>query len=183
MHRINVHHLALFNTEQCHLWLAFWCDLFGAIMVVATCLLSVGLKDQVESAAVGLAISNTIQVRGPVRWGCGVGGNSGFMWVSAGPPLLSALSQTRKPNPGSQTLPMPHPRSSHPQVLVFFTWVVRGAADTVSMWDAVERVATFCTNIPEELEIGTPPQGEVRCSLCLLWVAPSGGPAAASFGS
>ncbi|EFJ46358.1 ABC transporter [Volvox carteri f. nagariensis] len=97
--RINVHHLALFNTEQCHLWLAFWCDFYGAIMVVATCLLSVAYKEQVGAAAVGLAISNTIQV------------------------------------------------------LVFFTWVVRGAADTVSMWDAVERVATFIVNVPQENDI------------------------------
>lgn len=41
------------------------------------------------------------------------------------------------------------------QVLVFFTWVVRGVADTVSMWDAVERVASFCTNIPEEAQIAS----------------------------
>jgi ATP-binding cassette, subfamily C (CFTR/MRP), member 1 len=60
--RINHHHLALFNTEQCHLWLAFWCDFFGAILVVATCLFSVGLREDLGSAAVGLAISNTIQV-------------------------------------------------------------------------------------------------------------------------
>lgn len=33
------------------------------------------------------------------------------------------------------------------QVLVFFTWVVRGVADTVSMWDAVERVASFATEV------------------------------------
>ena len=32
-------------------------------MVLATCLLSVGLKDTLSSAAVGLAISNTIQAR------------------------------------------------------------------------------------------------------------------------
>jgi hypothetical protein len=37
------------------------------------------------------------------------------------------------------------------QVLVFFTWVVRGVADTVSMWDAVERVASFATQVPSEL--------------------------------
>ncbi|PNH05920.1 Canalicular multispecific organic anion transporter 1, partial [Tetrabaena socialis] len=59
--RINVNHLALFNTEQCHVWLAFWCDFYGAIMVLATCLLSVAYKESVGSAAVGLAISNTIQ--------------------------------------------------------------------------------------------------------------------------
>lgn len=99
--RINAHHLALFNTEQCHLWLAFWCDLFGALLVVATCLFAVGMKEDVGAAAVGLAISNTIQV------------------------------------------------------LVFFTWVVRGAADTVSMWDTVERVTSFCTNIPKESDIAS----------------------------
>lgn len=60
--RINVHHLALFNTEQTHLWLAFWCDFFGAILVVATCLFSVAFKETLGSANVGLAISNTIQV-------------------------------------------------------------------------------------------------------------------------
>ena len=36
------------------------------------------------------------------------------------------------------------------QVLVFFTWVVRGAADTVSMWDSVERVTSLVVNLPEE---------------------------------
>jgi hypothetical protein len=60
--RINTHHLALFNTEQTHLWLAFWCDFFGAVLVVATCLFSVAFKETLGSANVGLAISNTIQV-------------------------------------------------------------------------------------------------------------------------
>lgn len=36
-------------------------------------------------------------------------------------------------------------------MLVFFTWVVRGVADTVSMWDAVERVTSFATQVPSEL--------------------------------
>ncbi|KAG2422455.1 hypothetical protein HXX76_016025 [Chlamydomonas incerta] len=101
--RINENHLAVFNTEQCHLWLAFWCDFYGAIMVLATCLLSVAYKEKVGPAAVGLAISNTIQV------------------------------------------------------LVFFTWVVRGAADTVSMWDAVERIATFVSNVPQENDLAPAP--------------------------
>ncbi len=38
---------------------------------------------------------------------------------------------------------------------MFFTWVVRGVADTVSMWDAVERVTSFCKNIPEEASIAS----------------------------
>lgn len=58
---INRHHLALFNTEQTHLWLAFWCDFFGALLVVATCLFSVGLSETLGAANVGLAISNSIQ--------------------------------------------------------------------------------------------------------------------------
>ncbi|KAF8071336.1 abcC3 [Scenedesmus sp. PABB004] len=84
---LNVHHLALFNTEQTHLWLAFWCDFFGAVLVVATCLFSV-------------AFSETLGA---------------------------------------------------PNVLVFFTWVVRGVADAVSMWDAVERVTSFATTVPTEV--------------------------------
>jgi hypothetical protein len=36
------------------------------------------------------------------------------------------------------------------QVLVFFTWVVRGVADSVSSWDAVERAATYATQVPAE---------------------------------
>jgi len=89
--------LALFATEQCHLWLAFWCDLAGAVLVVATCLLAVGFADALGAASVGLAISNSIQV------------------------------------------------------LVFFTWVVRGVADVVSMWDAVEKVASYATQVPSEV--------------------------------
>lgn len=45
----------------------------------------------------------------------------------------------------------------HLQVLVFFTWVVRGVADSVSMWDAVERVATFVTNVPQEADVAPAP--------------------------
>jgi hypothetical protein len=90
---LNMHHLALFNMEQTHLWLAFWCDFIGAILVVATCLLSVAFSETLGAPNVGLAISNSIQV------------------------------------------------------LVFFTWVVRGVADTVSMWDAIERVTSFATQV------------------------------------
>lgn len=90
---LNRHHLALFNMEQTHLWLAFWCDFIGAILVVATCLFSVAFSETLGAPNVGLAISNSIQV------------------------------------------------------LVFFTWVVRGVADTVSMWDAVERVTSFATQV------------------------------------
>lgn len=42
------------------------------------------------------------------------------------------------------------------QVLVFFTWVVRGVADIVSMWDAVERVASFATQVGLAVVVGIP---------------------------
>lgn len=73
--RLNVHHLALFNTEQTHLWLAFWCDFFGAVLVVATALLSVAFSADLGGANVGLAISNSIQVwrDGPSLPTCTVG--------------------------------------------------------------------------------------------------------------
>lgn len=90
---LNRHHLALFNMEQTNLWLAFWCDFLGAVLVVATCLFSVAFSETLGAPNVGLAISNSIQV------------------------------------------------------LVFFTWVVRGVADTVSMWDAIERVTSFATQV------------------------------------
>lgn len=65
--RLNRHHLALFNTEQTHLWLAFWCDFFGAVLVVATCLFSVAFSQSLGAPNVGLAISNSIQVCGSPR--------------------------------------------------------------------------------------------------------------------
>lgn len=67
MARLNRHHLALFNTEQAHLWLAFWCDFFGAGLVVATALFSVAFSAQLGGANVGLAISNSIQARRRAR--------------------------------------------------------------------------------------------------------------------
>ena len=54
------------------------------------------------------------------------------------------------------------------QQLVFFTWVVRGVADTVSMWDAVERVTSFATQVPRE----SGSDDEVRrrrCLCCCVW--------------
>ena len=37
-----------------------------------------------------------------------------------------------------------------PQVLVFFTWTVRGIAEAVSNWNAVERIASYSTQLPVE---------------------------------
>jgi hypothetical protein len=53
------------------------------------------------------------------------------------------------------------------QVLVFFTWVVRGVAETVSMWDAVERITSFATNVPVESD------REEDSSLALLPAVPA----------
>lgn len=40
------------------------CDFFGAVLVVATCLFSVAFSQDLGAPNVGLAISNSIQVRG-----------------------------------------------------------------------------------------------------------------------
>jgi hypothetical protein len=62
--KIDEHHRALFNGESLNLWLAFYCDLYGAILVLAVCIFAVVMKDILGPAAVGLAFSNTIQVGG-----------------------------------------------------------------------------------------------------------------------
>eukprot|EP00883_Tetradesmus_obliquus_P000567 jgi/Sobl393_1/10597/SZX72300.1 len=60
--KIDEHHRALFNAESLNLWLAFYCDLYGAILVLAVCVFAVTQRAQLGSAAVGLALSNTIQM-------------------------------------------------------------------------------------------------------------------------
>ena len=60
--KIDEHHRALFNAESLNLWLAFYCDLYGAILVLAVCIFAVVMRDILGPAAVGLAFSNTIQV-------------------------------------------------------------------------------------------------------------------------
>jgi hypothetical protein len=61
--KIDEHHRALFNGESLNLWLAFYCDLYGAILVLSVCIFAVTQRVQLGAAAVGLAFSNTIQVR------------------------------------------------------------------------------------------------------------------------
>jgi hypothetical protein len=63
--KIDEHHRALFNGESLNLWLAFYCDLYGAILVLAVCIFAVTQRVQLGAAAVGLAFSNTIQVSPP----------------------------------------------------------------------------------------------------------------------
>jgi ABC-type multidrug transport system fused ATPase/permease subunit len=60
--KIDEHHRALFNGESLNLWLAFYCDLYGAILVLAVCIFAVLMRTQLGAAAVGLAFSNTIQM-------------------------------------------------------------------------------------------------------------------------
>jgi ABC-type multidrug transport system fused ATPase/permease subunit len=60
--QIDEHHRALFNGESLNLWLAFYCDLYGAILVLAVCIFAVVMRTTLGAAAVGLALSNTIQV-------------------------------------------------------------------------------------------------------------------------
>jgi hypothetical protein len=67
--KIDEHHRALFNGESLNLWLAFYCDLYGAILVLGICIFSVVMRTQLGAAAVGLAFSNTIQV-GACCWCC-----------------------------------------------------------------------------------------------------------------
>jgi len=60
--RIDVHHKAIYNAESLALWLAFYCDLFGAILVLAVCCFSMAQRATLGASAVGLAFSNVIQL-------------------------------------------------------------------------------------------------------------------------
>lgn len=60
--RTDRHHRALFNAESLNLWLAFFCDFYGAILVLAVSMFAVVQRKQLGAAKVGLAFSNTIQV-------------------------------------------------------------------------------------------------------------------------
>eukprot|EP00878_Enallax_costatus_P000230 GHUV01000294.1.p1 GENE.GHUV01000294.1~~GHUV01000294.1.p1 ORF type:complete len:1290 (+),score=442.33 GHUV01000294.1:122-3991(+) len=60
--KIDEHHRALFNGESLNLWLAFYCDLYGAILVLAVSMFAVVMRKELGAAAVGLAFSNCIQM-------------------------------------------------------------------------------------------------------------------------
>jgi ABC-type multidrug transport system fused ATPase/permease subunit len=66
--KIDEHHRALFNGESLNLWLAFYCDLYGAILVLSVCIFAVTQRTVLGAAAVGLAFSNTIQVSTPTSY-------------------------------------------------------------------------------------------------------------------
>jgi len=60
--KIDEHHRAVFNAESLNLWLAFYCDLYGAILVFAVSIFAVTMRTVLGASTVGLAFSNTIQV-------------------------------------------------------------------------------------------------------------------------
>eukprot|EP00775_Hariotina_reticulata_P004687 gene4687-4939_t len=60
--KIDEHHRAVFNAESLNLWLAFYCDLYGAILVFAVSIFAVTMRTVLGASTVGLAFSNTIQM-------------------------------------------------------------------------------------------------------------------------
>jgi ABC-type multidrug transport system fused ATPase/permease subunit len=59
---VNDAHRALFGAESLNLWLAFFCDLYGAIMVLAVASFGISQWRSLGSSAVGLAFSQSIQM-------------------------------------------------------------------------------------------------------------------------
>jgi ATP-binding cassette subfamily C (CFTR/MRP) protein 1 len=62
--RVDAAHRALFGAECLNLWLAFFCDLYGAVMVLAVACLGIGKWQELGASNVGLAFSQSIQVGG-----------------------------------------------------------------------------------------------------------------------
>jgi hypothetical protein len=60
-HQTDQHHRTLFTADSLNLWVSFYCDFYGAIMLAAVCLFAVSQKER-GAAVVGLAFSNTIQL-------------------------------------------------------------------------------------------------------------------------
>jgi ATP-binding cassette, subfamily C (CFTR/MRP), member 1 len=60
--KTNLHHKAVYNGESLNLWLAFYCDFYGAILVLAVSMFAVVQRVELGAAAAGLAFSNTIQM-------------------------------------------------------------------------------------------------------------------------
>lgn len=62
--RVDDANRSLFSAESLNLWLAFYCDMYGAIMVLAVASLGIGTWKDLGSSSVGLAFSQSIQVGG-----------------------------------------------------------------------------------------------------------------------
>ncbi len=74
---IDASHRTVFGAETLNLWLAFYCDLYGACMVLAVACLGMGMWETLGSGGVGLAFSQSIQVCGwwiPHRGSCACAG-------------------------------------------------------------------------------------------------------------
>jgi ABC-type multidrug transport system fused ATPase/permease subunit len=99
--KIDEHHRALFNGESLNLWLAFYCDLYGAILVLAVCIFAVLMRTQLGAAAVGLAFSNTIQVGKNSPALLGAAPDCGLRWF---PGVFSGASFTSHAYPAQTSL-------------------------------------------------------------------------------
>lgn len=60
--RVNDNHKALFAAETLNLWLAFFCDFYGACLILAVACFAMGQWQTLGSGNVGLAFSQTIQM-------------------------------------------------------------------------------------------------------------------------
>jgi ATP-binding cassette, subfamily C (CFTR/MRP), member 1 len=96
VNRSDKYHASVFNAESLNLWLAFFCDFFGAVLVLGVAMFAVFMRDVYDASTAGLAFSNTIQM------------------------------------------------------LVFYTWVVRFLAETISYWGSVEAAVGLAKYTPVE---------------------------------
>jgi len=96
--RLDRNHVAMFTQDQLQLWLAFHVDFIGALLVFLTALYCFLARNDIDSSAAGLAISNSIQK------------------------------------------------------LIFFSWMVRGTADSLSLFNSVDRIYKYITNTSQEAD-------------------------------
>jgi hypothetical protein len=71
------HHRTIFTADSLNLWVSFYCDFYGAVMLAAVCMFAVGAQDR-GASVVGLAFSNTIQV---LYRSCSCGFLLGFFYL------------------------------------------------------------------------------------------------------
>jgi hypothetical protein len=67
---VDASHRTLFGSECLNLWLAFYCDFFGAAMVLSVACFAISQWRVLGSSSSGLAFSQSIQmlVRAARRW-------------------------------------------------------------------------------------------------------------------
>jgi ABC-type multidrug transport system fused ATPase/permease subunit len=149
-HKIDEHHRALFNAETLNLWLAFYCDLYGAILVLGVCIFAVTMRTVLGPATVGLAFSNTIQVRACCwRWRLVLGWLLCVRARHVGVAAPHSVAVEARPLDTVCTRCRRHHHHAT-QMLVFYTWSVRYVADTISMMASTEKVGWLATKTPQE---------------------------------